>query len=287
MAGLTDAPFRFLVGKNSSVLLYSEMMSARALLLGSKDALRMLEGRNLIAQIAVSDVNTAKETALLLNNYELAGLDLNCGCPVNKVLKQGCGSALLEDLPRLIAIVEALQTYSKHAVSVKIRLGLFKNNVEQIVQALAKMSLARLAIHARTQKQGYSGKADYLAIKRAKELAPSTPLLANGDIDASNAQEVLRLTGANGLMIGRAALGKPWIFDEIKSGKSMDKALRKALIKEHFALHMKHYKAHGLLLFRKHLHEYSKGLENAASFRTAVNCCKDEGLLQKLLEEFF
>ncbi len=113
------------------------------------------------------------------------------------------------------------------------------------------------------------------------------PVIANGDINAQNAKEVLKITACEGLMIGRASVGNPWIFYEIKEGKSVNEALKKRIILTHFEEMIKHYKAMGVSIFRKHLHEYSKGYKDASAFRDMINRIDDANLMRTKIEEFF
>lgn len=292
MAGFTDLPFRSVVKNFGADVTVSEMISSNALVYESKKTLKMLEKDELekpyIVQIAGSNKEVLKKAVLILNDFDfIDGIDFNCGCPVKKVIKQNAGSSLLRDLDELKSCLALIKQYSKkQSTSVKIRLGFDRENVQEIAKACEQAGVDYISIHARTAKQMYSGKADYDAIKKAKQ-AIKIPLVANGDINVENADEVFKHTKADALMIGRASVGRPWIFYEIKNGKTVSKELKKEIILFHFEAMMKHHSKLGLSMFKKHLHEYSKGYENAASFRQNINKSDDYNESFKLIEDFF
>ena len=292
MAGFSDPVFRKIVKKYGVDVTVSEMISSNALVFENKKTLKMLEKDELerpyIVQIAGSDEEVLKKAVLLLNELDfIDGIDFNCGCPVKKVIKQHSGSSLLRDLDKLKACVSLIKTYSKKPLtSVKIRLGFDVENVCEIAKACEESGADFISIHARTAKQMYSGNADYSCIKKAKE-ALKIPLVANGDIDENNAAYVFEYTKADALMIGRASIGKPWIFYEIKHKKPISKQMKKELILYHFDELIKHYDNHALFVFKKHLHEYSKNEPNASAFRTSINQSKDYKEITTLIEEFF
>ncbi len=292
MAGFTDLAFRSVVKKFGVDVTVSEMISSNALVYESKKTLKMLEKdefeKPYIVQIAGSNKEVLKKAVLILNDFDfIDGIDFNCGCPVKKVIKQNAGSSLLRDLDELKSCLELIKKYNKKkSTSVKVRLGFDKENIVQIAKACEEAGVSYISIHARTAKQMYSGSADYEAIKRAKE-AIKIPLVANGDINASNAKEVLDSTKADALMIGRASVGNPWIFYEIKNSKKVSKQLKKEIILSHFESMLRHHKELGLCMFKKHLHEYSKGYENASSFRQDINKSSDYKQSLRLVEDFF
>lgn len=293
MAGFSDLPFRNVVKKFGADVTVSEMISSNALVYESAKTLQMIKKAELekpyIVQIAGSDEDIIKKAILMLNDFDfIDGIDFNCGCPVNKVIKQCAGSALLENLELFKKLVFTLKKYNKKPLtSVKFRLGFNEKYPEKIAKICEELGVDFISIHGRTRKQLYSGKADYEAIARAKA-SVKIPVIANGDIDANNADEVYKITACDGLMIGRASVGKPWIFYEIKEGKRVDRLLKKTIILSHFDEMIKHYGASlGVSIFRKHLHEYSKGEKEASAFRDSVNRINDKDEMQKKIEEFF
>ncbi|NLY03686.1 MAG: tRNA-dihydrouridine synthase [Campylobacter sp.] len=292
LAGYSDLPLRGVVKRFGCDLTISEMISSNALAYGDKKTLKMLEKNELeipfIVQISGNSVDIVKKAVEVLNKFDhIDGIDLNCGCPAKKVVSHGSGASLLQNLDLLKQIAESIKKHSnKRYFSAKIRLGFDSKDPIPTVKALEDCGVNFISVHGRTKKQGYSGSSDFEAIKEAKE-AINIPLIANGDINAKNAKDVLNLTSADGLMIGRASIGNPWIFYEIKSGKEVSKELKKEIILCHFDEMIKFYGLHGVVMFRKHLHQYSKGYENAASFRDEINHIFESTLLRDKISEFF
>lgn len=292
MAGFTDPPFRSVVKQFGADVTISEMISSNALVYESQKSLKMLEKTPFetpyIVQIAGGDEDILKKAVLILNKLDfIDGIDFNCGCPVNKVVKQCAGSALLENLELFRKLVGVIKTHNKKQfTSVKFRLGFNDKYPEKMAQICEELGVDFISIHGRTRKQLYSGSADYNSIAKAKK-SVKIPVIANGDINAQNAKEVLKITACEGLMVGRASVGNPWIFYEIKEGKSVNEALKKRIILTHFEEMIKHYKAMGVSIFRKHLHEYSKGYKDASAFRDMINRIDDANLMRTKIEEFF
>ncbi|AII14132.1 tRNA-dihydrouridine synthase B [Campylobacter iguaniorum] len=292
LAGFSDLPLRGVVKKFGCDVTVSEMISSNALVYESAKTLTMIEKNALetpyIVQLAGSDKDIIKKAVEILNNIDgIDGIDLNCGCPVPKVIKQNAGSALLNDSNLLCDIVETIKNISnKRYTSVKIRLGFSEKNAYKIVKDIENAGADYLAVHGRTRAGGYSSKVDYEAIARIKQNV-KIPVIANGDIDKDNIDEVLKITNCDGAMIGRASIGKPWIFYEIKNKRTISDELKKEIIIEHFRQMIAHYKEHGVAVFRKHLHEYSKGINGASAFRNEINLITDPNLMLSKVKDFF
>ncbi|MCC8277233.1 tRNA-dihydrouridine synthase [Campylobacter sp. VicNov18] len=292
MAGFSDLPFRNVVKKFGADVTLSEMISSNALVYESSKTLHMLKRAQLespyIVQIAGSDKEVIKKAVHILNEMVfIDGIDFNCGCPVNKVVKQCAGSALLENLELFKTLVGVIKENNKKSLtSVKFRLGFNEKYPEKIAQICQSLGVDFISIHGRTRKQLYSGKADYESIANAKA-SVQIPVIANGDINAQNANEVYNITQCDGLMIGRASIGNPWIFHEIKSGKKVDENLKKEIILTHFDEMIKHYKDQGVSIFRKHLHEYSKGYKDASAFRDEINHITTVQKMRETIQLFF
>ncbi len=294
LAGFTDLPFRSVVKKFGADLTISEMISSNALVYQSQKTQKMLEKSPLedpyFVQIAGGDESIVQRAVEILNEKEgIDGIDLNCGCPVPKVVRQGAGSALLKDPKKLAKIVETIKKHSnKRYTSVKIRLGFEKNQVVEIVKAIEEAGADFITIHGRTRSGGFKAKVDYDAIALAKE-STKLPVIANGDInDYEKAKWVMEHTKANGVMIGRGAIGKPWIFYQLKSGSAyLDEMTKARIIMEHFEQMVRFYGPYGVVLFRKHLHTYSKGYPGSSHFREVVNNLQDPEEMRKIIEEFF
>lgn len=294
LAGFTDLPFRSVVKKFGADLTVSEMISSNALAHGSEKTLHMLKKSPLeepySVQISANDPDMAKRAVEILNEKEgIDIIDLNCGCPVPKVFGHGSGSALLDDLPRLKAILRAIkETSNKSMTSAKIRLGVNEKNHVNIARSIEETGVDFIAVHGRTRAGKYKAPVDYDAIKEIKE-AISIPVIANGDIDSyEKAKWVLEHTGADGVMIGRGAVGAPWIFHQLKEGQSdIDMALKHEIILEHFDKMIEFYSEHGVAMFRKHTHTYSKGYKGASALRDDVNRISDIKEYRDIIDSFF
>jgi len=294
LAGFTDLPFRSLVKKFGADLTFSEMISSNALIYNSEKTYKMLEKSPLetpyIVQIAGSDENVIKEAVLRLNDLDgIDGIDLNSGCPVPKVVSQGAGSALLKDLSKLRRILEIIKKNSnKRYTSVKVRLGFDKKIPGEIAKALQDSEIDFVSVHGRTRAGGYKARVDYEAIAVINE-ALRIPVLANGDITSFGvAEEVKKITGCTSLMIGRGAIGNPWIFYQLKNSlEDVSKEKIKEIVLEHFDNMVSFYGNRGVIMFRKHLHTYSKGLPKASAFRDTINKIDKEDEAKKIISEFF
>lgn len=295
LAGFTDLPFRSVVKKFGVDLTVSEMISSNALVHNSKKTHRMLEKSPIenpyAIQIAGSDLDVIKTAVEIINQRDdVTTIDLNCGCPAPKVVNNLQGSSLLTDLPQMAKVIETIKKYSnKEYTSVKFRLGFNEKNHEEIARICQESGADYIAVHGRTRAGRYKAAVDYDAIGEVKR-AVSIPVLANGDIDSpSKAKWVLEHTGANGLMIGRAAVGKPWIFKQIKEGMDEPTSeLIKEVVLEHYDQMISHYDKYGAIVFRKNLHSYSKaGYPGASAFRNDVNRIEDPKEMREAIEAFF
>ncbi len=294
LAGFTDLPFRSVVKKFGADLTVSEMLSSNALAYGSEKTLHMLEKSPLedpySVQISASQVDMAKRAVEVLNEKEgIDIIDLNCGCPVPKVVGHGSGSSLLLNLPLMGDIIKTIkETSNKSMTSVKVRLGFEKKNHIDIAKLVEDSGADFLAVHGRTRVGKFKAPVDYDAIKEMKE-AVNIPVIANGDIDSfAKAKWVLEHTGADGVMIGRGAVGAPWIFHQLRSGQEhIDFALKHEIIMEHFDKMIEFYGAHGVPMFRKHTHTYSKGYRGASTLRNQVNTISDISEYRDVLDDFF
>jgi len=295
LAGLTDLPFRSVVKKFGVDVTVSEMISSNALAYGSKKTVKMLEKSPFETpysiQIAGSEPEIIKRALDVINEQDGVDIvDLNCGCPVPKVVNNLQGSALLTDLKKMSKAIETIKKYSnKEYTSVKIRLGFSEKNHLEIAKICQESGADFIAVHGRTRSGKFRAPVDYNAIAEIKaEL--KIPVIANGDIDsAKKAQWVLEHTKCDGIMIGRGAVGKPWIFKEIKDNlEHTSKELIRDVVLEHFEQMLKVYGEYGVILFRKHLHTYSKyGYKKAALFRDTVNKITDSIEMKKVISDFF
>lgn len=294
LAGFTDLPLRSVVKTFGADLTVSEMISSNALAFGSQKTKKMLEKAPnedpYAIQIAGGDPAVIRDAVAYLNQIEgVDGIDFNLGCPVPKVVSQGSGSALLNDLDHMSLLLKTIKAEARTSfVSAKIRLGFSDDNAVEIAQRVEDAGMDFLAVHGRTRAGKFKAEVDYEAIKRVKE-AVSIPVIANGDIDSfEKAQWVLDYTGADGVMIGRGAVGSPWIFYQLKHGQQeIDQALKQKIILEHFDKMVEVYGSHGPIKFRTQLHAYSKGFQGASAFRDQVNRINDTKEMRDLVEAFF
>jgi len=294
LAGFTDLPLRSVVKKFGADLTVSEMLSSNALAHGSEKTLHMLEKSPLedpySVQIAGSDIDIVRRAVEVLNEQEgIDIIDLNCGCPVPKVVGHGSGSSLLLNLPLMGDIIKTIkETSNKQLTSVKIRLGFEEKNHVDIAKVVEDSGADFLAVHGRTRAGKFKAPVDYDAIKEIKE-AVNIPVIANGDIDSyEKAKWVLEHTGADGVMIGRGAVGAPWIFHQLRTGEEhVDLDLKHQIIMEHFDKMIEFYGEYGAILFRKHTHTYSKGYRGASALRNQVNTISDVSEFRDILDNFF
>ncbi len=303
MAGITDQVFRRLCFEQGCDVAVTEMVSAQGFLTAPRDrnAYRFLLARfpeegKLAVQLFGSDPRFMAEAARRLGDTGLfSAVDINMGCPAQKVVGGQSGSALMKDPPLAGRIVEAVKRATLLPVTVKIRLGWDddRKNAPDFARVLEQAGADLITVHGRTRMQQYAGKADWHAIGEVKN-AVSIPVIANGDItDASSALEALRVTGCDGLAIGRGALGNPWVFAEIRAAlqgtpytppsysQIVDTAMRQAR-------EMADWKGEhsALLEMRKHFAWYTAGRRNSAQVRTKVNLAQSfpeaEALLRTL-----
>jgi len=295
LAGFTDLPFRSVVKKFGVDLTVSEMISSNALIHNSKKTYRMLEKAPIenpyAIQIAGSDLNVIRQAVEIINEREdITTIDLNCGCPAPKVVNNLQGSSLLTDLPQMAKVIETIKRYSnKEYTSVKFRLGFNEKNHVEIAKLCEDAGADYIAVHGRTRAGRYKAPVDYDALAEIKR-SISIPMFANGDIDTpEKAKWVRDYTGAEGIMIGRAAVGKPWIFKQIKEGMAEPTPeLIREVVLEHFDQMIAHYDKYGAIIFRKNLHSYSKaGYQGASIFRNEVNRIEDPKEMRGIVEDFF
>jgi len=286
MAGVTDAAFRQMCKEFGADLVYSEMVSTEGLQYASDKTLEKAffeeKERPIIVQLMGSDPVKFAEAAKKLEKMGVDGIDINFGCPAKKIVKNSSGAQLMEDLDMAHAILKATIDATSLPVSCKIRKSKFSHKDGrdvtglEFVRKMADLDLKALMVHGRRYEQVHAGEVDYESIKQIVDEFPGV-VLANGGIDSpEKAKEVLKITGAHGVGIARAAQGKPYIFKQIKDylTKGSYTAPTSQEIKElalkHVGLSFGHKEGRGMLEMRKHLSWYVKGMDNAKQIRNKL-----------------
>lgn len=295
LAGYTDEAFRNVVKKFGVDITVSEMISAYALAYNPAKTLQMAHKSPVESpfsvQIAGNNATIIQKAVEILNAQNgIDIIDLNCGCPAPKVSSHGSGSGLLKDLNLTANLINTIKTHSnKPYTSAKLRLGFDKKIPLEIANMLNDCAADFAVIHARTKTDAYKKeRIDYDAIALIKAKT-RLPIIANGEIDSfTKAKEVLRHTGANGVMIGRFALIEPWIFYQLKHDTlRLPAALKRDIVLEHFDNMLKNYGERGCVIFRKNLHLYAKSHTGASEFRQKVNAESSPKAMREMIGEFF
>lgn len=298
MAGVSEQPFRVLAFRMGASLCPTELVSAQGLFRINERTLRYLRfdasvERPYSLQLFGGEPEVVAQAAVVGKKWGADIIDLNMGCPVKKVTKSGAGSALLCDAPRAAEIVRAVRAATGLPVTAKIRSGWdeSRRNYLEMADALGGAGVAALAVHPRTRAQGYSGRADWSVLQELKHhVGDAFPVIGNGDVKSpADARRMLDETGCDFVMIGRGALGNPWLFRELRGGEPPTPAERAALVAEHLRAHLAFVGAElpAVRQFRRHLGWYSRGLRGAAVFRTLVNTLASAEQVLDAAHDFF
>ena len=300
MAGVTDLPFRLLCREQGAGLLCMEMVSAKALSYHNKNTeslLKIHEREHPVSlQLFGSDPELMSEVAKQIEDRPFDILDINMGCPMPKIVNNGEGSALLKEPELAAEIIRKMARAIKKPVTVKIRKGFDDAHVNAVEMAkrAEDAGAAAIAVHGRTREQYYSGQADWGIIRQVKE-AVSIPVFGNGDVDSPKAARALiEQTGCDGIMIGRAAQGNPWIFKRIWEFLENGTEVPKPSLDEVCDMMLRHareqlqYKGDytGVREMRKHISWYTTGYPHSARLRAKINSVESQAELEELIERF-
>ena len=297
MAGVSEEPFRVLAFRMGAGLCPTELVSAQGLMRANARTVRYLRHdaeveRPYSLQIFGGEPEVMAQAAIIGKQWGAQIIDVNMGCPVKKVTRNGAGSALLCDPPRAAAIVRAIHEATGLPVTAKIRSGwdAHRRNYLEMATALEEAGCVGLAVHPRTRAQGYAGEADWSVIADLRRHVRAMTLIGNGDVKTpADAVRMRETTGCDLVMIGRGALGNPWIFRQLEGGPPPDAEERCHVVLGHFRAHVT-FVGNALAAvrsFRKHLSWYSHGLRGAAAFRAEVNQLIQPEQVELTVRRFF
>jgi len=301
MEDVSDPPFRYVCKQNGADLMYTEFISSEGLIRDAAKSVQKLDifeyERPIGIQLFGSDIDSMREAGIIANAAKPDLIDINYGCPVKQVACKGAGAALLQDIPKMVQMTSEIVKIADRPVTVKTRLGWDDKtkNVEEVAERLQDIGIQALSIHGRTRSQMYKGEADWTLIGEIKKNPRiKIPIFGNGDIDSpEKAREMKERYGVDGIMIGRASIGYPWVFNEIKHFLKTGTHLTKPTINDRIAVCKIHLQKSiewknpvlGILEMRRHYANYFKGLPHFKDYRMRLVTSNSYEDIMTILEE--
>lgn len=301
MEDVSDPPFRYVCKQYGADLMYTEFISSEGLIRNAKKSIQKLDifdyERPMGIQMFGGEEDAMVQSAKIIEAVQPDLIDINYGCPVNKVVCKMAGAGILQDIPKMIRLTEQVVKATNLPVTVKTRLGWDDNskNIVEVAERLQDIGIKALSIHGRTRKQMYKGEADWTLIGEVKNNPRMhIPIFGNGDIDSpQKALEYKNIYGVDGLMIGRAAIGSPWIFNQIKAFIFENKIIEQPSVEEKVDTIRTHLQKSvewkgnvlGILEMRQHYSNYLKGLPNIKPYRAKLVMANEYDEINEILTE--